>query len=441
VSCQASQCQWIGPLKDFKLHAEDHLIKICKTCNLSFNGKPELEQHLSSPNSKCKEEKQNECIFKMIGCMHLVENNLNNTNLSASTMDVSFQDGVSEQHSVEDHLILLYKYIEEQFKKVWNRLGGLNESSFKVEDSEKSESNSTKQLSYYFENRFLSVNNPNTRKDSNDSSNNLSDEGLGSSSSISFRSDSVKQEENFLEILKYDSNEPNLSNQKSDALHSIIDTLDKNHTKLIGDISRMALKLSIVESENRSLKEKMNECALKVSELENKICTIQCISNSFEDRLSFAEKASYDGLFIWKITHFTEKLNQSRMKSQSFFSAPFYSHRYGYKMCLRIYLNGDGAGKDTHISLFIVLLKGEYDELLEWPFLQKITFILINATKAQPDFIDSFVPDRQSTSFAKPINQANIASGLPLFCSHGKILNGGFLKDDVLYVKATVDSK
>lgn len=52
--------------------------------------------------------------------------------------------------------------------------------------------------------------------------------------------------------------------------------------------------------------------------------------------------------------------------------AAFYTSRYGYKMCLRAYLNGDGTGRGTHLSLFFVLMKGPNDALLRWPFNQKV---------------------------------------------------------------------
>lgn len=54
------------------------------------------------------------------------------------------------------------------------------------------------------------------------------------------------------------------------------------------------------------------------------------------------------------------------------FSA-FYTSKYGYKMCLRIYLNGDGTGRGTHLSLFFVVMRGHSDALLKWPFNQKVT--------------------------------------------------------------------
>jgi len=41
-------------------------------------------------------------------------------------------------------------------------------------------------------------------------------------------------------------------------------------------------------------------------------------------------------------------------------------------MCARLYLNGDGMGKGTHVSLFFVIMRGAYDALLKWPFRQKV---------------------------------------------------------------------
>ena len=49
-------------------------------------------------------------------------------------------------------------------------------------------------------------------------------------------------------------------------------------------------------------------------------------------------------------------------------SLPFYSHVRGYKMCLNVYANGHGKGKGTHVSVFVCLMMGEFDDDLKWPF-------------------------------------------------------------------------
>ena len=65
-----------------------------------------------------------------------------------------------------------------------------------------------------------------------------------------------------------------------------------------------------------------------------------------------------------------------------FRSEPFYSHAGGYKMCLFIYPNGYGLGKDHFLSLYVTILKGEYDDGLHWPFDGQVTVQAYNrATK------------------------------------------------------------
>ena len=59
-------------------------------------------------------------------------------------------------------------------------------------------------------------------------------------------------------------------------------------------------------------------------------------------------------------------------------STPFYTSERGYKLQLDVNANGSGSGKGTHLSVFVVLMKGEYDEELKWPFNANITIQLLN---------------------------------------------------------------
>ena len=61
-----------------------------------------------------------------------------------------------------------------------------------------------------------------------------------------------------------------------------------------------------------------------------------------------------------------------------FYSPSFYTSPQGYKMCLKIYANGYGDGKNGHVSVFVCFLKGEYDDFLQWPFEGDVVIELIN---------------------------------------------------------------
>ena len=57
----------------------------------------------------------------------------------------------------------------------------------------------------------------------------------------------------------------------------------------------------------------------------------------------------------------------------------FYTHPNGYKMCLTVFANGVGRGRDSHVSVFATLMKGEYDDDLNWPFRGQVAVELLES--------------------------------------------------------------
>ena len=85
-------------------------------------------------------------------------------------------------------------------------------------------------------------------------------------------------------------------------------------------------------------------------------------------RMSQAQQPihSYNGTLLWKIDGYQEKRQDAITgKTTTLYSPHFYSAQYGYRMCAKIYMNGDGFGKETHLSLFFVVLKGESNEFIK----------------------------------------------------------------------------
>ena len=150
--------------------------------------------------------------------------------------------------------------------------------------------------------------------------------------------------------------------------------------------------------------------------------------------------SSHDGVLVWTISDFAKRRqNAVTGYETSFYSPCFFTSRYGYKMCARVYLNGDGIGKGTHISVFFVVMRGEYDALLRWPFRQKVTFMLLDQNNVE-HVIDSFRPDPNSSSFQKPRRETNVASGCPTFCPLSEVNNHAYIRDDVMFLKVIVDT-
>ena len=73
------------------------------------------------------------------------------------------------------------------------------------------------------------------------------------------------------------------------------------------------------------------------------------------------------------------------------YSSPFFSNPGGYKFCLGVMPSGNGDGKGTHLSAYVYRMRGENDDLLEWPFRGQVTFELLNQA-ANSDHITRTVP-------------------------------------------------
>ena len=117
-------------------------------------------------------------------------------------------------------------------------------------------------------------------------------------------------------------------------------------------------------------------------------------------------------------------------------SAPFYD--YGYKFKLDLNPNGYDAGKDTHLSIFIRIMKSDYDAMLQWPFHKKVTFTLIDQQQEEKDkknIVRSFIADPKLKNFKMPVAVCNYGHGLTKFVSHTDLRTRRYVVDDTIFIQ------
>ncbi|XP_035665780.1 TNF receptor-associated factor 2-like [Branchiostoma floridae] len=199
---------------------------------------------------------------------------------------------------------------------------------------------------------------------------------------------------------------------------------------------------SQMETHERQRRQDIEILERKVRSLERIIALKDASAVHAEQCLLNQTMTSYDGILTWKITDFTRKRHDAITGKTTFIYSPyFFTSRTGYKMCARIYLNGDGMGKGTHVSLFFVLMRGHFDRLLRWPFRQKVTFLLLDLNNRE-HVIDAFRPNPTSSSFQRPTSDMNIASGCPLFVPHSQLDSSShaYVDEDTMFIRVIVDT-
>ncbi|CAF3756383.1 unnamed protein product [Rotaria sp. Silwood1] len=225
-------------------------------------------------------------------------------------------------------------------------------------------------------------------------------------------------------------------------LSSGIETLNNDQERLSNESLQIQVTIPTLTEELSKVKLSIEESNGFLEGVKHNQDVLNQDLASVQEKVNDLQYASYDGTLVWKITNFQEKMIDAQSERQtSIYSPSFYSSSTGYKMRARLYLNGDGNARRTHMSLFFVLMRSVNDPILKFPFNYKVTFCLYDQTPAQRHIIDSFRPDIRSSSFQRPRSDMNIASGIPKFFPLEMIQQEAnpYVRDDTMFIKIMVD--
>ena len=205
-------------------------------------------------------------------------------------------------------------------------------------------------------------------------------------------------------------------------------------TKLKESELQLSDQLEQVELElSDKLKQVELECAeCKESELQ------------LSDKLKQVSDQVNSTLFTWRIQNFDQSLQAAKEGSKErLHSEPFYTSPQKYKMKIQLCPNGSGEAKNTHLSVFITIIKGEYDAILPWPFLPQVTFTLIDQqedTSQRENVVMSFKANPSlMESFARPVGDQNSGTGYGNFVSHEKLQTRRYIVDNTIFLKAKIE--
>ena len=139
---------------------------------------------------------------------------------------------------------------------------------------------------------------------------------------------------------------------------------------------------------------------------------------------------SESSTFIRKIPNFYRKLEEALLHGDAVYkSEPFYSGRFGYKLCTELHPNPDSTtrghhqgvvrddvARGSHLSIYLIVMKSDNDALLPWPFRQKVTMTLMDGYS---DVTEEITPDpcMHNECFRRPEEDTNPPFIIPKFCT------------------------
>ena len=188
----------------------------------------------------------------------------------------------------------------------------------------------------------------------------------------------------------------------------------------------------------------------RISTLENQLKEFKKVNDFLVDKVA-AQAKQISALYLkppqlsWRINDVEKVLSQAREKKSTVLeSSPFYSaNNAGYKLKLCVYPNGDVTNKHNYLSLFLVIMEGEYDALLPWPFHQRITFILVDQKKrsdGKKNIVMESTTDPTLSSCAKPAAGKVVkpSIGFARFVTHKNLKTRGYIVNDSLLLQVEV---
>uniref|UniRef100_T1DF65 TRAF-2 n=1 Tax=Dendrocoelum lacteum TaxID=27895 RepID=T1DF65_9PLAT len=198
-------------------------------------------------------------------------------------------------------------------------------------------------------------------------------------------------------------------------------------------------------AEIKELKEKLSSLLTEIEDLKTKLKQFQSMYEKLENernlaKCSLSETKERYGEYTWKVENIMEKVNDAKKGvNTQILSESFYSSNPGYRMCLKIYPNGDGSAFGNYLSVYFVLMKGKYDDQIQWPFNSIISIRLVNIARRGEDRVLNMRPNINDQCYGRPKEEHNLAAGQPKFVSHLQLVNeDDFIKDGAIILRVNV---
>ena len=220
------------------------------------------------------------------------------------------------------------------------------------------------------------------------------------------------------------------------------------------DIDFAWTKLTNTEEELANTKAHLDVACTKLKnteeELQNTKEQFKVITKKLHERIDALEnnlKPYQEPIFIytWKINGFHRISEQAKTGNvDKIESDPFYTSEGGYKVILRLYPNGYSAGKNAHLSIYLKIMKGDFDPILKWPFAKRVTLTLIdqqeNANDTENITATILGNQKQQAWNSRPLGESGVWRGLSNFVSHDVLMKRGYVQDDTIFIQAKFET-
>ena len=219
-----------------------------------------------------------------------------------------------------------------------------------------------------------------------------------------------------------------------------ISNLREEITKNRGKLEKVKVELTVTQEEMKEgFSEHCEQMKLDYENLSDQITKEkQARKNRF---LQVAEEMKEMNpinteVFIWRI----DNVESALTKAKPLYGKTFYSNPYGYLLQPKIFFDGARPEDKGYVSIFIRILQGPFDSILEWPFGKRIRLTLISqkSNGIKRDIEKILMPDADVEELRRPSEDANNGFGIYKFVTKEVLRGEEYIVDDVMFIKIEV---
>ena len=162
--------------------------------------------------------------------------------------------------------------------------------------------------------------------------------------------------------------------------------------------------------------------------------------NRSETKLLEFEGRVCNGSYVWRIENYRQ-CRQDAINGliTAIHSPAFFTSLYGYKLCMRINLNGVDSGVGKHVALFVHMMQGDYDNILEWPFTGRIALSILDQSDTaefRHHISETLVAKPNLLAFQRPTAPRNYKGyGYVEFAPIERIREPQYVKNNTMLVR------
>ena len=213
-----------------------------------------------------------------------------------------------------------------------------------------------------------------------------------------------------------------------------------------------AILLKQFQSQQQELLEQVSEQQSKIREQDQQLNSKDELINEMKLQLDQChveiddlKYGTTNGTLIWKLCNFRASLNNALShKNFSMYSPAILTSKFGYKLCAQLFPAGSTDCNGRYMSIYFHLLPTEHDDVLRWPFSNKISFTLIDQVDDGDEAKNvsyTIIPAPNGSNYQKPNQKMSEGRGCHQFVSLDVLESRNYIKNDSIFIKIKVLQK